>query len=109
MFDKFGTLIGLLNLDGNQAASAEQQFLGYVQGDTVFDAQENEVGTIDRGVGSIHNSFGNTLLTLNAKGDATGNTECYLGKFHGFSFTEIDLIALYSIFIDKQFTDETTD
>ncbi len=103
-----GTTIGFIN-QRNQVADSEGRLLGYVLGDQVCSAAESEVGSLNRGIGTIHDTLGSTLLDLDGIGCCRGHTSVILGQFAGLSYRELPQIALYVLFLDPDFLDESAD
>jgi hypothetical protein len=107
----FGTLLGYLNVDAAEVASAEEYFLGCVKSDEVYDENDQEVGSINRGVGSVHDVLGSTVFEIDGAGNAKGATGVHLGQFSKLQrpFAFINALALYVLFLDPCFAKEEID
>jgi hypothetical protein len=103
-----GRVLGFLN-DQLQVASAQGHLLGYVLSDQVYDETDTEVGSLNRGTGTLRNALGSTLIDVDGIGCCRGHTGLVLGQFEGLGFKELSQIALYALFLDPDFYDERTD
>jgi hypothetical protein len=103
-----GRVLGFLN-DNLQVASAEGHLLGYVLSDQVYDDTDTEVGSLNRGTGTLRDALGSTLVDVDGIGCCRGHTGTVLGQFEGLGYKELSQIALYSLFLDPDFYDEKTD
>lgn len=108
--DRFGDVMGYLDLDEMRAFSRVQEPLGYMLSESLYESRGGGDGTfcgeVNRGIGSIHDRNGSTLVHLDVDGTCKGQTAVYLGRFEGCGLRELDAVALYVMFIDPEFYDE---
>ncbi len=111
MTDRVGEIMGYINLDTLQAASKAQELVGYLLEGSLYDCRTGGEGVfcgeLHRGHGSIHDKHGSTLVEVDATGACRGQTKVYLGCFEECTRQELPVIALYVMFIDPDFVDET--
>jgi hypothetical protein len=107
----YGTTLGYLNVDASEVASAEEYFLGCVKSDEIYDENDKDVGSINRGVGSVHDVLGSTVFEIDGAGNAKGHTGVHLGQFAKLQrpFALINALALYTLFLDPCFAWEHAD
>lgn len=90
-------------------ASPEGHLLGYVLGDQLYDARDEEQGQLDRGTGTVRDPLGSTVLDVDGSGCARGHTGTMLGQFQGLGYRQLPQIALYVRFLDRDYCDEHSD
>ena len=105
----YGTILGYINLDGDEVASEQQFYLGAVKGDQVYDENDEEVANIDRGTGAVHDALGSTIFQVDATGQCVGQTNVYLGEFLKRGYRDLNTMALYVLFLDPTFAREDID
>jgi hypothetical protein len=103
-----GTTVGFVNTQ-LQVAASDGHLLGYVLGDQICDSSDVEVGYMNRGTGTLHDRLGSTLLDMDGIGCCRGQTSVILGQFEGLGYRELPQIALYALFLDPDFCDESAD
>lgn len=107
--NKFGTVLGFVNLAGAEVAMPDETYLGCVDaGGLILDDKDECVGSIDRGTGAVLDANGNTVFQLDGTGRATGQTTVYLGEFLRMGYRQLTHIALYVLFLDPTFAKEDT-
>ena len=104
--DNFGELIAYFDLESKRVASHEGFLLGYVSGEIVYNGEDEFIGELNRGTGAILGETGSTLVSLEQSGHCKGATSVSLGEFRGFSFKQLDLVALYCLCVNKNFVKE---
>lgn len=113
--DRFGDVLGYIDLDEMKCASAAKEFVGYMMSDSCYDCRGsgNEEGVfcgeINRGTGNIHDKYGSTIVEVDADGHCKGQTQVYLGCFELCTRKELDVLALYCFFLDPDFWNEEED
>ena len=106
VIDCFGDEIGFCDVKGKRVASAAGEILGSILGDTIVGPEDEHLGEVDRGQGLVFNDNGSSILELESTGHARGVTSVYLGEFRGFSFADIETVALLVLCLQQTFLQE---
>lgn len=105
--DRFGDLLGYLDLDDLKAASPAQQLVGYIMADSLYDCRHDSSGVfcgeMNRGTSCLHDEHGSTIVALDATGVCKAPSMDILGTFEGCTRAELPIVSLYCMFLDCDF------
>ena len=105
--DKTGKIIGYINIGEWNVGSPDMEFWGQMdEGELIEDKDGKKIGELDLGHGTIKNEVGNTVCELDNAGECKGNAQTYIGKFIGFTFKNMKIVALYLLIVDPGMYDE---
>jgi len=105
-------VIGYINKDSYECGSSDERFLGFGKEgvmDNIFEIYDNLdelVGTLDLGTAVLKDGNRKIIGEIEGTGECKGHWGSYLGRFNGFSFKEMRIIALYLILIDPGMLNE---
>jgi hypothetical protein len=111
-FNNLDQNIGFINVDAEQAGTADLEYLGSVHNTfagnyiEVHDAVDDMCGTLDLGTCYLKDATSITVGEVMATGVVTGHSGSFLGQFEGFSYAMLRVIALYLMLIDPGMLNE---
>ena len=86
VLNRFGDLMGYINLEAEKVASAAQELIGYALEESLYDCRMGDeadgvfCAEVNRGTCCVHNRQGGTLFEMQSDGACRGQTEVYLGS-----------------------------
>mmetsp|Transcript_1486 Transcript_1486/g.2381 ORF Transcript_1486/g.2381 Transcript_1486/m.2381 type:complete len:212 (-) Transcript_1486:158-793(-) len=109
-FNNIGNCIGYINMESNEAGSAQEEYLGCLSqmGNEciVEDSVDEVAGKLDMGIATISDHHGRTVAELSNNGVCTGHCGTFLGEFEGMTYKDMKVITLYLVLIDPGMLNE---
>ncbi|KAL6063443.1 Phospholipid scramblase [Balamuthia mandrillaris] len=97
--DAYGTVIGYVNDEG-QVGGPDKSYWGCITEDIIYDKDDKQIGELDPGRAYVKDVNGNTIAELENSGDCKGHDGSFIGQFVGFTYHDMQTIALYLLIID---------
>ena len=106
-YDKYGQVIGYINLDDWQVGSPDMEYWGSINSSNmVMDKDDERAGSLDPGRAYVMNAQGSTVLELDNAGYGSGHAGANVCEFEGFTFKNMKLVALYALLVDPGICDD---
>jgi len=106
VYDSNDKLKGSIDFTGLVAKDADNQLLGGVIGDYLYDAKEHCVASFDAGRAIFKDGGGAVKAEFRKDGTIVGNLGSKVGSLENGSFADIKTLALYIFFLDLDFVNE---
>eukprot|EP01129_Flabellula_baltica_P002600 TRINITY_DN12405_c0_g1_i1.p1 TRINITY_DN12405_c0_g1~~TRINITY_DN12405_c0_g1_i1.p1 ORF type:complete len:289 (-),score=65.61 TRINITY_DN12405_c0_g1_i1:359-1225(-) len=100
-----GEVVGFINND-NQAGDQEENFLGAINaGGQITDQSDSIIGNVELDHGQLRDEFGSFFVGFSSDGTFSDKMDSICGFVEPFTYRELNILALYIFFFDKQIID----